>query len=162
MLYENQFTANSRIATLFETIFDGSLVNTSAEAVIASPHFGVRFDNTDDWLQYRFGSTIKMFKGISFGKADMGNPSGFYWTNEAYAAHRFSNEQHLIFSGIKRIEVSNSLQESLGSGHYYEWSLGWVANEPTRFKWIKNLGVGININYGSQLSGASLRLLINH
>jgi hypothetical protein len=162
ILYDNQFTANSTDSELFAIVFDRILLNTSAETLIASPHISLHYQADTRWFNYRFSSTYKGFNGVSWGDADMGSPSGFYWTNEAYIAHEFSHSKQQIFSGIKRIEVSKSLQDSIGSDHYYELSLGWIVKQPTHLTWVKNVGVGINLNYGSELSGGSIRLFFNH
>jgi len=159
--YNNEFTANSILGELFSGLFDEVLLNTSANSFIASPKIGMTYHGVNDWFNYKLSTSLKAFKGVSWGDADMGDPSGTYWANEVFISRALTHS-HQLFSSLKRIEVSSVLENSIGSGHYYEWTIGWLVEQPTDFSWISNLGVGVNLNYGSQLSGGSLGVYFNY
>ncbi|MDO3385462.1 Solitary outer membrane autotransporter beta-barrel domain [Gilvimarinus sp. SDUM040013] len=60
-----------------------------------------------------------------------------------------------------RIDVGGDAVSPLGSHHYYELGAGWLIDTSNDIKFLNNIGVGLALNIGSNLSGGSLVILFN-
>ncbi|NOH99308.1 Solitary outer membrane autotransporter beta-barrel domain [Vibrio sp. 99-70-13A1] len=160
--YKNTYDARSPFSELFEQTFDGLLLNTSAWSNIFETAVALNYDLPTSWGKWHFGSQLKYFYGYTWGEArDAGNPHGGYVTNQATAFIDIYDQKQTIFAGIKRIDMSDELVLEFGSNHYYEASFGWLFNNPTKWDWVDNIGLGVNFNYGSNLKGGSIVLYYN-
>ncbi|GAM54322.1 hypothetical protein JCM19231_2211 [Vibrio ishigakensis] len=62
---------------------------------------------------------------------------------------------------FRRIDVGGDLRDPVGATHYNEYAFGWVVDTSDYSSVIYNVGIGININYGSSLKGGSLVFFYN-
>ncbi len=60
-----------------------------------------------------------------------------------------------------RFDLGGDLEGPLGNHYYYEAGVGWLLDIHERIPFIDNIGIGINLNYGSLLRGGTLVLLFN-
>ena len=61
-----------------------------------------------------------------------------------------------------RYDLGADLDGPLGNHCYYEAGVGWLLDvQKLNIPFVDNIGVGINLNYGSVLRGGTLVLLFN-
>ncbi|WP_394151173.1 Solitary outer membrane autotransporter beta-barrel domain [Vibrio maritimus] len=164
MHYSNQFSANSIQSESIEVFFDGSLFNTSAWSTIVEPSVRFEYDVPVAWGDWALASTWSYFRGYAWGHANQGHisePMGWYVTNQLTWSRDYFDGSSTPFIGLKRVDLSKDLQSELSTNHYYEMSVGWLFNNPVDLDWVENVGVGINLNYGSSLRGGSISLYYN-
>ncbi|MDN3685846.1 Solitary outer membrane autotransporter beta-barrel domain [Vibrio sinaloensis] len=90
---------------------------------------------------------------------DVGNPEGWYMGNglEAYYnVNHWGKSLQSLYTSIRRIDIGGDTSDPLGTEHYYEGSVGWLMTPPFKSNLIDNIGIGLNINYGSALKGGSI------
>ena len=161
MRYQNQFVANNIISEVFKQVYKGSLVDTFAWSAIFAPQLELEYIQPQTWGRFELSSKVNYFTGYTWGDANIGNPSGHYFTNQIFAYYDIFDKSQTLFTGAKRVDVSDSIRSGLGSSFYYEASFGWLYNQPSRYEWLENIGVGLNFNYGSSLRGGSIMLYFN-
>lgn len=161
MRYENQFVANNLISQIFEEIYTGPFLNTSAWSAIFVPQVKLEYIKPQSWGRLELSSKLNYFDGLTWGDANIGDPEGYYMINQAFAYYDIKEQSQTLFTGVKRVDVSDAIQQGLSTSYYYELSLGWLYNKPSRIEWIENVGLGLNFNYGSSLRGGSIMLYFN-
>lgn len=167
MYYENKHSYNSAESQNMQPSLDGAAYNTSSRAYIAEPHIAFDYKFQRKWGYWRYTSDLNYFYGKSWDKErlyDSGNPSGWYLMNGIKANYNMTNWAGYIpsmYTSFKRVDLGGDPVSSLGTNHYYEFSLGWLLTPPILRDWVDNVGIGININYGSALKGGSLVLFFN-
>tara|TARA_Y100001960_G_scaffold329406_1_gene420644 strand:- start:1995 stop:2981 length:987 start_codon:yes stop_codon:yes gene_type:complete len=146
---------------------DGILFNTDAWALSYEPHIEAKYLKLTEWGSWNFSSTFHYFYGVGWGEAnngDVGNPEGWYMANGAevyYNVSRLGESVQSIYASLRRIEIGGDTSEPLGTPYYYEGSVGWLMTPPFRSDLIDNVGIGLNINYGSALRGGSIVFFFN-
>ena len=59
-------------------------------------------------------------------------------------------------------DLGGDLGDALGNHYYYEAGVGWLLDvRKINIPFVDNVGIGINLNYGSVLRGGTLVLLFN-
>lgn len=162
--YQNDYTANSDISRLVEIFLDGRVFNVSAWSAIAEPAIDFDYHHPRPWGKWHFNSKWSYFYGTTWGSAnngDIGNPQGWYVTNQVTVYWDLFDRTQSLFTGFKRVDLSPELQSELGTDHYYESSIGWLFQDPVRWEWLDNVGVGLTFNYGSSINGGSLMFYYN-
>ncbi|WP_250154757.1 Solitary outer membrane autotransporter beta-barrel domain [Vibrio alginolyticus] len=164
MRYENSFSTDNKLSSIIGRILDGRAVNVSAWAAIVQPSIKAKYTSPTSWGKWHASSTLNSFIGHSWGSANngnIGNPKGWYLSNEITGYYNIYHGEQALFTGIKRVDLSHDLSDELGSPHYYEASIGWLFYAPKPFDWLDNFGIGVNFNYGSTLRGGSIQLYYN-
>ncbi|MEZ8966380.1 Solitary outer membrane autotransporter beta-barrel domain [Vibrio breoganii] len=167
MYFRNDYTYRNSLTTAYRETLDGYAFNTDAWALTFKPSIELHYDREHNWGHWEAFTEMKYFYGFGWGEAnegDVGNPEGWYWINGVkgfYDIAHWGGYGQTLYSSIRRIDVGKDLREPMGTAHYYEWSLGWLVSPPFLKDYLDNVGLGININYGSSLKGGTLVLLIN-
>lgn len=164
MRYENSFSTDNALSFIIGKFLDGRAVNASAWSAIIQPSVKAKYTQPTNWGKWHVSSTLNSFIGRSWGSANngnIGNPKGWYLSNEVTGYYNIYHGKQALFSGIKRVDLSRDLNNELGSPHYYEASIGWLFYSPKPFDWVDNFGVGVNLNFGSSLRGGSIQLYFN-
>ncbi|EGA70807.1 hypothetical protein VISI1226_01740 [Vibrio sinaloensis DSM 21326] len=152
---------------IIKPIFDGVLFNTDAWALSYEPSVEAKYTHVKDWGSWNFSSSFHYFYGMGWGKAnggDVGNPEGWYMGNglEAYYnVNHWGKSLQSLYTSIRRIDIGGDTSDPLGTEHYYEGSVGWLMTPPFKSNLIDNIGIGLNINYGSALKGGSIVFFFN-
>ena len=147
--------------------FDKVIFNTDAWAASVEPHAELKYTKPTEWGNWHVTSSFHYFYGEGWGEAnfgDVGNPEGWYYANgiEAYYnVSKWGRSIQSLYSSLRRIDVGGDTIGLLGTRHYYEGSVGWLMTPPFESDWIDNVGIGLNINYGSNLKGGSIVLFFN-
>ena len=167
MYFKNRYQYNDPLTLSFKDQLDGYIVNTDAWALTVQPSIESHYRKPQEWGRWEIFSELNYFYGHGWGEAnhgDIGNPEGWYWINGIkgfYNVTKYEGYQQTIFSSIRRVDVGADLQQPLGTAHFYEWGVGWLVSPPFLTTYIDNIGIGINLNYGSSIKGGSIVLLIN-
>lgn len=167
MYFRNDYTYRNVISSSVREELDGNAFNTDAWAVTFKPTAELHYSRDHDWGHWEAFTEMKYFYGFGWGEANggnIGNPEGWYWINGVkgfYDIAHWGGYGQTLYSSIRRIDIGADLQRPMGTTKYYEWSLGWLVSPPFLKDYVDNIGLGININYGSSLKGGTLVLLIN-
>ncbi|MEH0758958.1 Solitary outer membrane autotransporter beta-barrel domain [Vibrio sp. 16] len=146
---------------------DGVLFNTSAWALSYEPHVKAKYHKTTEWGSWNFSSTFHYFYGYGWGEANhgvVGHPEGWYMANGAdvyYNVSQLGESVQSVYASLRRIEIGGDTSKPLATPHYYEASLGWLMTPPFHTELIDNVGIGLNLNYGSALRGGSIVFFFN-
>lgn len=167
MFLNNDYTYRSTAGNLVREIVDGNLVNTSAWSQTFQPNVNLHYRKPQNWGRWEAFTELNYFYGYGGGDAnqgDVGNPEGMYWINGLkgfYDITHWGGYGQTLFSSIKHININGDLKESFNTHEYWEGSIGWLVSPPFLKDYVDNIGIGININYGSSLSGGTIILLFN-
>ena len=165
--FKNSYTYRNPLSIAFRDQLDGIAFNTTAWSLTLQPNVEFIYRQPAYWGRWETFTDLNYFYGEGWGEAnqgDVGKPEGWYWINGIKAFWDIvdlDNYDQSIYTSLRRIDIGGDLQEPLGSSHYYEWSLGWLSATPFGDDYVENIGIGININYGSSLKGGTIVLLIN-
>lgn len=165
--YNNDFDyADPEIEPL-SYILDDTLFNTSFTALLADPTFGASYRGEvlgQTWqykLNYRYaiGHTIDTNSHSQDTDIETGRLSNtlVYHYDTANVLNRRSQIRLLA----SRIDVGGDAVSPMGAHHYYEVGAGWLIDTSNDIRLLNNVGIGLALNIGSNLSGGSLVILFN-
>lgn len=167
MRYNNKTDFNSLESQALAPALDGVLTNISTQAWLGEPVIGIGYKTIVSDLDTRFLSAAHYLFGGAFNTntpAHDVEPEAWYWSNGVQVLQpifiQTSRRQSLIYN-LAQIRVGGDLVNPVGSHHYYEAGVGWFIDTSDLNKWVKNLGISANINYGSNFRGGTLSLLYN-
>ncbi|MCK6263609.1 Solitary outer membrane autotransporter beta-barrel domain [Vibrio sp. ZSDE26] len=167
MQYNNKFDYRSDELTQVKDQLDGIYVNTTAWSMIYEPSLAFKYTREKPWGSWGLTSTWHYFYGHGWGDANqgkIGNTEGWYVSNGIRSIYNFDQWGKAVqsmYSSFRRIDLGADIEKPLGTGHYYEASIGWLMTPPFDTEWIENVGLGLNFNYGSALKGGSIVLFFN-
>ena len=167
MHHKNEHRYNSSESSQFKGLLDGQFYNLTSNAYLLEPVLGLKFKQTQGWGYWTLNSKYQYFYGRSFGgdSATQGaNPEGWEFSNTVKThLNLFSNQQHLesLYFKAQRVDVGGDIRPSLGTDFYYEFGIGLLVKINALPDFIENIGIGVNVNMGSQLEGGSLVLYFN-
>ncbi|GAM60123.1 hypothetical protein JCM19232_456 [Vibrio ishigakensis] len=167
MYLNNSYTYRGYISEEDQARLNGNLVNTSAWSQTFQPNLNLHYKHPQSWGRWEAFSDLNYFYGYGWGEAnggDIGNPEGLYWVNGIkgfYDITHWGGYGQTLFSSIRHININGDLKDSLNTHEYWEASIGWLVSPPFLKDYVDNIGIGINLNYGSSLSGGTIILLFN-
>ncbi|GEA59414.1 Solitary outer membrane autotransporter beta-barrel domain [Vibrio comitans] len=167
MYFRNDYTYRNSFTLFLREALDGNAVNTDAWALTIKPSVELHYAQHKEWGHWEAFTEMKYFNGVGWGEANdgnVGNPEGWYWINGVkgfYDITHWGGYGQTLYSSLRRIDLGADLQQPLGTTNYYEWSLGWLVSPPFWKDYFDNVGIGINLNYGSTLKGGTIVLLFN-
>lgn len=164
MYYENNHHYNSPESQQFQPELDGNAYNTSSYAYIIEPNVSAEYTLNRSWGYWKYSSNFNYFHGVTWGESDGGEPHGWYLMNGVKLNYNVSNWGGYIpsvYTSVKRIDLGGSPTISFGTDSYYEFSLGWLLTPPILRDYVDNVGIGLNMNYGSALKGGSIVIFFN-
>lgn len=166
--YENSYNYGDGFPDATRAELDGSAFNVSALALIGEPQVGIGYTRAEQWGTWRAHNDINYIFGQGFGGSvddPWGiHPEGFRVTNgveftvsvpQLWGVHDF------LTIDLKRIDLYGDLESLAENGNYYEASFGWVIDTNNKIPLLDNIGIGLSVNYGSSISGATIVLYWN-
>lgn len=166
--FRNNHDYRSEFANeIVKPALDNVIFNTDAWALSVEPHIEFKYNEPTSWGSWNVASSFHYFYGHGWGEANygqVGNPEGWYTANgiEAYYnVSQLGRSVQSIYSSFRRIDIGGDTSQPLGTPYYYEGSIGWLMTPPFESDLIDNVGIGLNINYGSNLKGGSIVLFFN-
>lgn len=165
--YKNEVKFNSSESQALAPFFDGLLTNVDFDVLIAEPIVSINY--LLDWGQTHFKLFSKMhyMNGTAFDTdhdAHDLKPEAWYATNGVMAKRPFSEgtlQGHSIWYRLAQVNTGGDLGMAVGTNRYYEAGIAWLVETPSLGDYLTNIGLGININYGSDLKGGTIMLLFN-
>jgi len=165
--YRNYVDYNSDVSRVLAPFLDGLISNVSFDMWMAEPIVSLRYHL--DWNQAHLElfSTTHYLTGSSFNEAmSIHNiePEAWYSSNGILVKRPFAGQSlqgHSLWYRLAQVNVGADLREGLGTTKYYEAGVAWLVATPGISSWLDNVGLGINLNYGSDLRGGTLIILFN-
>lgn len=164
--YRNQYSESEGITAAILDRFGGS--TTSALVLMAEPAAHLGYVKNEPWGQWTLHNSDYYLFGQGIGGAadnisDV-QPEGWRVINGI--EFKFNIEPVLGLSDyialdLKRIDVGGDISVLSDKGYYYEVGLGWIVNTQGLIALFDNIGIGINLNFGSSISGGSLVIYYN-
>ncbi len=168
MHYRNSFEENSPFLREINKATYRNYFNTTTNAWVVEPQFDAIYTQQYPLSDLQFKSEYHYFYGENFGGSGgehYANPKGWRISNSIQIKHHlpqriFQRPQDLLLR-VRRIDLGGDLREPVGASYYNEYSVGWIIDTSHISKLLYNVGIGININYGSALKGGSIVLFYN-
>lgn len=167
MYYQNIFEANSPLLSGIEELALDSYVDTDTYAWIAEPQVDLNYTYELPRAEWQFNSQYHYFYGENFGGTGgqyKAKPKGWSISNSIQLKHHlptfFEHKQDLLLR-FRRIDLGGDLREPMRATHYNEYSVGWLIDTSRYSSLIYNVGMGLNLNYGSSLNGGSIVFFYN-
>ncbi|WP_394176919.1 Solitary outer membrane autotransporter beta-barrel domain [Thalassotalea litorea] len=165
--YKNTHSYNSELSQSLQEELDALLFNQKKNAIIIEPGVEFAYLKDNDWGSWEFKSELHYMQGRTTSRladGEYGYPNGwrvingFKLKNTFAQARLFANDFYLK---ANRIDITGDTVTSLGTRHYYEVGFGILWDLRNMTDLVENVGIGININHGSAVSGGSIVLYFN-
>ena len=166
--YKNSYSYGDGFPEETKAELDNIAFNVTTLALIAEPEVGIGYERDEQWGKWRAHNQINYIYGHglsgSIDKPSSINPEGWRITNgveftvnvpELWGVNDF------ITVDFKRIDLMGDLEAMADNGYYYETTIGWVIDTQDKIPFLDNIGIGLSVNYGSSISGATLVLYWN-
>ncbi|MDA7745704.1 Solitary outer membrane autotransporter beta-barrel domain [Psychromonas sp.] len=166
--YKNKYRFGSGVPDDIKDQFNGRSLNISTFAAIIEPEVGIGYQKAQKWGYWRAHNNTSYIygHGIAGSIENPGkiNPEGWWLTNGVeftIDVPELWGVDDFLSIDFKRIDVLGDMQRMAEKGYYYETSFGWVIDTNNKIPLLDNIGMGLSINYGSSVSGATLVLYYN-
>ena len=167
MRYDSDVDFNTTQSRTIQPVFDGLLTNIETEFLMAEPAVGVNYNWARNSIRYQAFSKYHYLAGRYFSadiRAHEATAAAWYWSNGVGFKKPIVSDagaHHALWFRLTRTDMGGDLDGVLGENHYYEAGIAWLVDAPKRIRLLDNVGLGINLNYGSELQGGTLILLYN-
>lgn len=165
--YENRTDFRNPDSRFLQPLLDGVVTNVSSESWLSHTTTGVA------WLAPLEQATTEWFSSFTYLAGDSIQPSAnaqdaeteaWYWRNgirSKIPVFIHSDVSRHVILKLSRVNVGGHLREPMGSSVFYEAGVGFIVNTYGRIPWTHNLGLFLNLNYGSDLRGGTIGILYN-
>ena len=143
------------------------ITNFNADAWLLEPSARLTYFIGGEQSEVQLFSDIHYMAGHTFHTDRAAHdvaPEAWHWSNGARWKHPFVTRilpGQNVWMQASRYDLGGDLEGSLGNHYYYEAGVGWLLDMGNRIPFVDNIGIGINLNYGSLLRGGTLVLLFN-
>lgn len=167
MHYKNEHTFNNSVSQLGQEQFDGIYFNTQANALIVEQNARFTYITEKTWGKWEFYTDLNYFTGkaISGSKSSKGaKPTGWRINNTVklnYSMNKSTSHAESLYIKFQRSDIGGDTVNALDTHYFYEAGIGVLLDTRKLTSWIDNIGIGININYGSALNGGSIVFYFN-
>lgn len=168
MHYRNKYNYSEDFPEEVRDALDGYIFNTNALVLMTEPVLSFGYQKMQSWGQWTAhnSSHYLIGQGIGGGARNIEDVRPEAWRITNGIEFKFDVPQlwgvsDYIAFDFKRIDIGGDISQLSESGHYYETSIGWVIDTKEMIPLLDNIGVGININYGSTISGGTLVFYYN-
>ncbi|MZR62667.1 Solitary outer membrane autotransporter beta-barrel domain [Alcanivorax sp. DP30] len=166
--YRNRTDFNTPESQALAPLFDGLITNYSANAWQAEPHVRATWFVGGRDAELKLISSLHYMHGRTFDTGETAHdvqPEAWYWSNSARWRHPYVTQilpGQNVWLQASRYDLGGDLDGPLGNHYYYEAGVGWLLDiRKMNIPFVDNVGIGINLNYGSALRGGTLVLLFN-
>ncbi|MBW3138234.1 Solitary outer membrane autotransporter beta-barrel domain [Ferrimonas balearica] len=166
MRYDNDFSFRNSVSRQLQPQLDNRLTNIEVSAWMVQPELRVdyRFERGRAYWHYR--SAFAYTWGRTFdepGPLVSADPESWRWLNGVSMRRPFPAglpDQDYRLS-LSRIDINGDTVRPFDTHYYYEFSAEWLLNTRGKVPLLDDVGVGLLVNYGSALKGASLIFVYN-
>jgi hypothetical protein len=166
--YENKHSYGPSMPQEQSDLLDGVIFNLHSVFMTAKPYITFVYKKSESWGKWHFKSKYEYsygreITGSSDSTSDV-NPKYWQVSNTIklypmlYAAKWHAESAYFK---LQRIDVSGDVVEALDTRSYYEIGTGILLDTRKFTSLSDNIGIGININIGSNLTGGSLVIYYN-
>ena len=166
--YLNDTDFNTPESQALAPALDGLVTNYSANAWQAEPYLRTTWFIGGRRAEVKLISEWHYMKGRTFATSEPAHdvqPEAWYWSNGVRWRHPFVTRilpGQNVWMQASRYDLGADLDGPLGNHYYSEAGVGWLLDvQKLNIPFVDNIGVGINLNYGSVLRGGTLVLLFN-
>jgi len=168
MHYRNKYNYSEGFPPELIEVLDGHIFNTSATVLMAEPVLKFGYQQQQSWGKWKLHNSNHYLKGQGIGGSAKNirdvKPEGWRVTNGLEFKFDLPNiwgiSDHIAFD-FKRIDVGGDMSPLTDNDYYYETSVGWVIDTKNKIPLLDNIGIGLNINYGSSISGGTIVFYYN-
>lgn len=167
MRYSNETDFNTTESQQIGPLLDEFATNFDVDVVMLEPIVGLNYNWSNKATRYRLFTNYHYLKGkATDAKIDAHevSPEAWYWSNGFALKKPILSESwsgHSLWFRLARTDMGGDLDGQLGASYYYEAGVAWLVDTSDSFSFLSNIGVGINLNYGSDLRGGTLIFLYN-
>ncbi len=166
MRYDNDFRFLNPLTRQLQPELDGKLTNITVNAWMVQPELRADYRFTRGKSAWHYRSALAYSFGRTFdepGPIVQGDPEAWRWLNGVSVRRPFpavmpSQDYRLT---LNRIDIRGDTERPFDTNHYYEFSAEWLLNTKGTVPLLDDVGVGLLVNYGSALKGASLIFVYN-
>ena len=167
MRYENRTDFRNGDSRDLRPGLDGLITNHSSEAWVSRTTTGFAWTPDQEEARTEYFTTFNYLAGNSI-RPDRSEhdaePEAWYWRNGVRTkipVFQDSDADKFVLLKLSRVNVGGDLPNPMGSSVFYEAGAGFVSSTNGRIPFVRNLGLFLNINYGSDLRGGTLGILYN-
>ncbi|MBY6186807.1 Solitary outer membrane autotransporter beta-barrel domain [Marinobacter hydrocarbonoclasticus] len=166
MRYDNDFRFRNSVSRQLQSELDNRLTNIEVNAWMLQPEIRAdyRFERGRAYWHYR--SALAYSWGRTFdepGPIVKGDPESWRWLNGVSMRRPFPavlpNQDYRLT--LNRIDIHGDTVRPFDTRYYYEFSAEWLLNTRGKVPLLDDVGVGLLLNYGSALKGASVIFVYN-
>ena len=145
----------------------GYITTCAATLFYFKPGLELAYHKDQHWGKWLYRSRFSAFYGWTFAGDDAvrgANPSGWEWVNGVKGYFDIHSDQYAaeaFYIKAARIDIGGDVRPTFNTSEYYEVGLGFLLSSQYFNDWIDNVGIGLNVNFGSSLTGGSLVLYVN-
>lgn len=167
MYHENDHKYNSSESQELKDLLDGVINNTHASALVIEPFLKFDYELPTSWGYWKWQSHISIFTGTSLTGPNSVNgiqPQGWKFLNGVkffYDLDKSQARAEELFFKIQRVDLNGDMVGTIGTHYFYEIGGGLLFDVSHYTGLLENIGIGININKGSELNGGSIVIYFN-
>jgi len=167
MHYTNTHDYNSDLSERLKDELDGVYFNTQATALLIEPNAKLTYIKDKSWGKWEFLSDFSYFIGKVYSGSESSRgakPKGLRINNTVklhYDLNKSIYYGESLYIKFQRSDIDGDMNSALGTNYFYEFGVGILLNTKKLTDWIENIGIGININHGSSLTGGTIVIYIN-
>ena len=164
MRYRSTLDYNTGVAAPVQDALDGLIVNYDISMLMLEPVMRLNYQWQKEKTEYTLYSDFHYLHGEALSTQNCAHEVTI---NEWYASaglkmitpfSLFGASNDYMKYRATRIELSDTIAAQMGSGHYYEFEMGWLRRNSDDNAFVHEYGLGLNLNYGSVLKGGTLVL----
>lgn len=167
LYYTNDFDYRDPQLTELKPFFERNLLNTSYSAWLLDPIIAASYQGQFYGYDWEYKAQLRYASGHTFATDSPGQETAIETARLSnslifhYDTPDVLNRHSQIRVLARRIDVSADAVTPMGAHHYYEFGAGWLVDTSNDISLIDNIGIGLSLNVGSNLSGGSLVILFN-
>ncbi|MBQ4834212.1 Solitary outer membrane autotransporter beta-barrel domain [Pseudoalteromonas sp. MMG010] len=168
MLYSSDYDyLSEQSSMIIKPAIDGVYVNNSSNTLAINPSITLGYSNVFGWGELRYKLKAQYFFGWALSQPNQLNkinPETSTINNTIktkFNMFSFNDVEQSFYLKAQRIDLTGDSKTPFDTNHYYEYGLGFLWDMPAQTQWLKNIGIGVNINTGSVISGGSVVIYFN-
>lgn len=165
--YRNHTDFNSNASRALASRLNGVRTNMNYQALIAEPVAALKYYQPWGRSQLQWFAKAHYLSGTAIHpdmKAHDIKPEAWYTSVGVDGKRPFARaslQGNSLWYHFAKVDMGGDLSGGLGANNYYEAGVAWLVDTPKYDSWLSNIGLGISLNYGSELKGGTLVLLFN-